>query len=89
MKKVTFYSDEELWKEFSAKVLKEEGSTRKISKKLQEMISDYLLDEFFDQLFEKFEIEENCIISSSEVKKARPKVKVSAADMIREDRDSR
>jgi len=75
MKKVTFYSNEEIWKAFSAKILEEEGTTRKISMKLQELISDYLLNDFFERLLETFKIKENYIISSSEIKKKRPEVK--------------
>jgi len=89
MKKVTFYSNEEIWKAFSAKILEEEGSTRKISMKLQELISDYLLNDFFERLLETFKIKENYIISSSEIKKKRPEVKGSSVELIREDRDSR
>ncbi|MHA1300241.1 MAG: hypothetical protein ACTSO9_12540 [Candidatus Helarchaeota archaeon] len=72
---MTFYSNEEIWKAFSAKILEEEGTTRKISMKLQELISDYLLNDFFERLLETFKIKENYIISSSEIKKKRPEVK--------------
>lgn len=89
MKKVTFYSDEELWKKFSASVLESEGSTRKISEKLQNLIKDFLLENLIDELIKNFNIEMNSFISSDEVKRNRPMVNVSSADIIREGRDSR
>ena len=89
MKKVTFYSDEDLWKKFSAKILAEEGSTRKISKKLQNLMKDFLLESFFDGLLKDFNIETNYFISSSEIKSDRPTVNSSSAEVIREGRDSR
>jgi len=42
MKKVTFYTDEDLWKRFSASILEKEGSTRKISEKLQNLMKEFL-----------------------------------------------
>ncbi len=89
MKKVTFYSDEELWKKFSASVLESEGSTRKISEKLQNLIKDFLLENLIDELIKNFNIEMNSFISSDEVKRNRPMVNFSSADIIREGRDSR
>ena len=89
MKKVTFYSDEELWKKFSASILEKEGTTRKISKKLQSLIKDFLLEDFFSELFKQFEINNNSFISSEEVKKNRPTVESSSAEIVQEGRDSR
>ncbi len=89
MKKVTFYADEELWKKFSAKILEEESSTRKISEKMQYLIEDYLLDQFFSTILNNFNIQVNSFISSNEVKTNRPNVNLSSADIIREGRDSR
>ncbi len=89
MKKVTFYADEELWKKFSAKILEEENSTRKISEKMQYLIEDYLLDRFFSDILTIFDIQINSLISSKEIKNNRPNVNLSSAEIIREDRDSR
>ncbi len=89
MKKVTFYSDEDLWKKFSASILEKEGTSRKISEKLQSLMKDFLLEDFFNELFRRFDINMISFISSDEVKKNRPVVDVSAADLVREGRDSR
>ncbi len=89
MKKVTFYSDEEIWKNFSTKILEEEGSPRKISQKIQNLIIDYLLIEYFEEIFKKFGIKEKFMLSSNEIKKNRPTVTYSSGNIIREDRDTR
>jgi hypothetical protein len=52
-------------------------------------MKDILLVDFFNELFRRFEININSSISSDEVKRNRPVVKVSAADIVREGRDSR
>jgi hypothetical protein len=52
-------------------------------------MKDLLLEDFFNELFRRFEINMNSFISSDEVKKNRPIVEVSAADLVRDGRDSR
>jgi hypothetical protein len=89
MKKVTFYSDEEVWKKFSSKILEEENSTRKISEKLQNLIEDYLLENFFNELLNSFNIQITNLLSSNEIKTNRPTVNLSSAEIIREGRDLR
>jgi predicted house-cleaning noncanonical NTP pyrophosphatase (MazG superfamily) len=89
MKKVTFYSDEDLWKRFSASILEEEGSTRKISEKLQHLMSEYLMDNLIEDLINNFKIIINSFLASDEIKRNRPTVNSSAAEIIREGRDSR
>ena len=89
MKKVTFYSDEELWKKFSSKILEEESSTRKISEKLQNLMEDYLLENFFSEILNNLNIKINNLISSNEIKTNRPKGDFSSAEIIREGRNLR
>ena len=89
MKKVTFYSDEELWKKFASKILEEEGSTRKISEKLQNLMEDYLLENFFNEILNNFKIKIINLMSSKEIKTNRPKGDLSSAEIIREGRDLR
>ncbi|MHA1277456.1 MAG: hypothetical protein ACTSQI_07045 [Candidatus Helarchaeota archaeon] len=89
MKKVTFYSDEELWKKFSTSVLEREGSTRKISETIQTLMKDFLLGNFIEELIKTFKITVTSFISSDDVKRNRPTVNVSSADIVREGRDSR
>lgn len=89
MKKVTFYTDEELWKKFSAAILEEEGSSRKISEKLQSLIKDFLVENFLNELIKKFNIVIDSFISSDEIKRNRPTVNFSSAKIIREGRNSR
>jgi predicted house-cleaning noncanonical NTP pyrophosphatase (MazG superfamily) len=89
MKKVTFYSDEDLWKRFSASILEEEGSTRKISEKLQHLMSEYLMDNLIEDLINNFKIIINSFLASDEIKRNRPTVNFSSAEIIREGRDSR
>jgi hypothetical protein len=89
MKKVTFYSDEELWKKFSASILEKEGTTRRISEKLQSLIKNFLLEDFFHEIFKQFKINTSSFISSEEVKRNRPIVEGSSAEIVREGRDSR
>jgi len=52
-------------------------------------MKDLLLEDFFNELFRRFEINMNSFISSDEVKKNRPIVEVSAAYLVRDGRDSR
>ena len=89
MKKVSFYSDEDLWKKFSSKILEEESSTRKISEKLQNLIEDYLLESFFSEILKNINIKLDNLISSKEIKTNRPKVNLSSAEIIREGRNLR
>ena len=88
MKKVSFYSDEDLWKKFSSKILEEESSTRKISEKLQNLIED-LLESFFSEILKNINIKLDNLISSKEIKTNRPKVNLSSAEIIREGRNLR
>ncbi|MHA1267608.1 MAG: hypothetical protein ACTSRS_20395 [Candidatus Helarchaeota archaeon] len=89
MKKVTFYTDEELWKKFSASVVEKEGSTRKISEQLQILMKSFLLNNFLEAIIKEFNIKIDSYISSDDVKKDRPSVNVSSADLVRKGRDSR
>ena len=89
MKKVTFYTDEDLWKRFSSSILEKEGTTRKISEKLQNLMKEFLMDNFFNELIKSFNIVIDSFMASSEIKRNRPSVSFSSAEIIREGRDSR
>jgi len=86
IKKVAIYVNDETWRKFKEEVLRKFGTTRMLSKEVQNLIESYLTNDIMVKSLEKFG---STFISSEEVKKNRPKLKISAGDILREVRDSR
>jgi len=86
IKKVAIYVDDKIWKKFKEEVLRRHGTTRVLSKEVQNLIESYLTSDSMIKFLEKFGA---TFISSEDVKKDRPKLKISAGDVLREVRDKR
>ena len=86
IKKVAIYVDDETWRRFKEEVLRKHGTIRMLSKEVQSLVESYLADDVIMKSLKKFG---TGFISSEEVKKDRPRLKVSAGEVAREVRDRR
>lgn len=84
-KKVAIYVDEGTWNRFKEEVLRKYGTTRMLSKEVQNLVESYLAGYAVMDSLQKF----GTFISAEEVKKGRPKPEVSAGRTVRELRDKR
>ncbi len=83
IKKVAVYVDDEAWSRFKEVVLRKYGTTRMLSKEVQRLIDSYLANDI-EKFLRKFS---SGFISSEDVKKNRPELRISAGKVIREMRD--
>lgn len=88
-KKVAIYVDENVWNRFKEEVLRKYGTTRMLSKEVQNLVESYLASYTVMDSLQKFGF--GTFISAEEVKKGRPKPRpqVSAGETLREMRDKR
>ena len=84
IKKVAVYVDDEAWSRFKEVVLRKYGTTRMLSKEVQRLIDSYLANDTIEKFLRKFS---SGFISSEDVKKNRPELRISAGKVIREMRD--
>ena len=87
--KTTINIDEKVWEEFKRTVNNRYGSSRNLSKIVEEAISSYNVVETLQTSAKELGVETTEYPSSSEVELRRPAVEAGSAKVIREMRDVR
>jgi|SRR6267143_2699885 len=89
MAKVTFYIDDETWARFKRRVVRRSGTLRGISRELQAIVQDSLLEENLSKAFRALGYEPGAFPSDVEVSPVVPHEPTSSAAVTRELRGKR
>jgi len=87
--KTSLSIDEKVWQDFRKMALGRYGSTKRLSSIVEEALRTYDTRSLMEELGKKLGLTISTYPSSKELKEARPSVKVSAGDIVREMRDER
>lgn len=88
MGKVAVDIDERIWRSFKEEILRKYGTIGRLNKEIEILIASYLArDAVIERL--KYLSGTYGFISSEDVKKDRPELKISAGEVLRKMRDER
>jgi len=88
--KVSIYVNDKVWSDFKKEVFQKYGSLRKISSEVEMLLRSFIVKDAVVLGFERIGVKADGVISSSEIKAARPILKgPSSEEIIREMRRKR
>ena len=82
MTKVSVYVDDSVWLKFKAQVFEKQGSLRKISKEVEELLQATIMEDEIISAFKKTGIAVKGEISSREIKQTRIRLKGPPSEEI-------
>jgi len=87
--KVSIYMDEELWKKFKKMIVQRTGDTRSLSKEVQSLIEETILEKVLLDAFKRLDLNLKKLPSFGDIRPVVPTKSTSAGRMVREMRDER
>ena len=82
MAKVSIYVDDEVWGSFKTQVFQKHGNLRKLSSEVEKLLSAAIVEDQVVSAFEKIGVTAKGIVSSNEIKAARPRLRGLPSEKI-------
>jgi hypothetical protein len=80
--KVSIYVDDEVWGSFKTQVFQKHGNLRKLSSEVEKLLSAAIVEDQVVSAFEKIGVTAKGIVSSNEIKAARPRLRGLPSEKI-------